>query len=145
MSDQPRLERLDHVALMVDNIDAAARWYMDLLGLEPYLPEEWWDETGHYLALKGDFVLALLPRGDFEAKPIPPQDKRNRFPHLAFRVCRATWDSYRTCLAERPVLYEIHDYDIAYSLYFTDSDNNVVELTTREVEPRLPKEMFAEE
>jgi catechol-2,3-dioxygenase len=125
----PRLERLDHVSLNVADRARATAWYRDVLGLAPGdEPEE--DDEPVFLGEPGA-CIAL-----FQAQAHSPAREREStgLRHVALAVATAAeLDAAETHLRDRGVAFRPADHGNARSLYLSDPDGNVIELTTYHV------------
>ena len=135
--------KLDHVCVCVRNVEESIRWYRSVLGFELRHAgsENFWPSDPRspaFLASADGAAIALLPLG-----PTTPPIADHRGAHLALNVTRTEWDRARTAL---PALLETHrvheaqslaveeaDYGLQRSLFFSDPDNNILELTTWDV------------
>ena len=123
-----RLERLDHVSLNVTDRPQSIGWYRDVLGLEPRSDpgrDDWPVFMGEFGA-----CLAL-----FQARP-GPVERAHESPglrHVAFMLA-GTHDLERAQarLREHRVEFRFEDHGNARSIYFSDPDGNVIELTVYE-------------
>ena len=61
----PSIKRVDHIAIVVDDIDAALGFWRDALGLELQYVEDVPDQ---------DSIVAFLPAGDSEVELVKPTD-----------------------------------------------------------------------
>lgn len=125
------LERLDHVALTVSDVDRSIEWYRDILGLE-HVHEEEWGRNPAFLTT-GSTGLALFPAESSD--PPPPQSHPAGLAmwHLAFRADRRTFDAAREEFGARDIRFSFSDHSIAHSIYFHDPDGHLLEITTYEV------------
>lgn len=122
-----QLQQLDHVALNVSDMARSAQWYRDVLGAE-HVYAGLWDGEPMMLAV-GSTLVALFhgdPSGSAARPPVGVD-------HFAFRADRANFDAARAALAARGISVRFSDHDICYSLYLSDPDGNVVEITTYDV------------
>jgi catechol 2,3-dioxygenase-like lactoylglutathione lyase family enzyme len=119
-----RTEGLDHVAITVADLDAAERFYGEVLSLERVQPQ--WDPP-RVMAANGSGV-ALFPSGDELGGQTAPHIR-----HIAFRVARLDFDAARKELSERGIDIRFSDHGAAHSIYFEDPDGHRLELTTYEV------------
>ena len=111
-----------HMALLVTDLDRAAVFYGEILGLEsaprslPF-PGLWFQV--------GDFQIHLIQNDEWQA-PCPRPDKWGRNPHMAFQVNDLA--AIKTHLIE-------HQYPVQLSasgraaLFTQDADGNIVELS----------------
>jgi catechol 2,3-dioxygenase-like lactoylglutathione lyase family enzyme len=125
------LERLDHVALTVADVNRSIEWYRDVLGLE-HVHEEEWGRNPAFLT-NGSTGLALFPAGSSD--PPPPQGHPGGLAmwHVAFGADRRNFDAAREDLDARDIRYSFNDHGIAHSIYFHDPDGHLIEITTYEV------------
>lgn len=125
------LERLDHVALTVADVDRSIEWYRDVLGLE-HVHEEEWGRSPAFLT-SGSTGLALFPSKSSE--PPPPRSHPDGLAmwHVAFGADRQNFDAARAELEARDIRYSFSDHGLAHSIYFHDPDGHLIEITTYEV------------
>lgn len=124
------LDRLDHVALTVTDVDRSIEWYRDVLGLE-HVHEEEWGRHPAFLT-SGSTGLALFPAKGAEPPPKGHPDGLAMW-HVAFRADRRNFDAARGELDSRSIRYNFSDHGLAHSVYFHDPDGHLVEITTYEV------------
>ena len=121
------LERIDHVAITVRDIENSVKWYREILGLEQYYEDAW----GGVPAMigKGGTCLAL-----FKAKGNNPVPARGRetiaMQHLAFKTDRKNFEEAQKSLKEKGIKFEFQDHEISHSIYFNDPDGYEIEITT---------------
>ena len=122
-----RLERIDHVALTVRDVERSVAWYQDVLGLERQFEEVW----GNFPAVvgTGEGALALFPVQGDHPNP-PPGPDTICFRHVAFRVDRESFEGAKRSMTERGVSFEFQDHDVAHSIYLADPDGHQIEITT---------------
>lgn len=124
------IEGFAHVAIVVDDLDAARSFYLDVLGLTE-LPRPELGVPGMWLQV-GALQLHFIEHATL---PVPGPG----FPHLALRVPSAEWDATIDALRSRDVAFlmgpsERLDFGVRVRAAFvTDPAGNVVELT--DVEP----------
>lgn len=135
------LEGIDHVAMSVRDVAAAADWYIDVLGFERRY-QEMWDGIPVFIG-KGTTSIALFP-----AKPnatsrslaamasAPAACERGgvRMLHLAFRANRRSFLAAQEELKQRGIKLEFQDHEISHSIYFSDPDGHQLEITTYDLE-----------
>jgi catechol-2,3-dioxygenase len=127
----PKVERLDHIALMVSELDTSTQWYQDVLGLSPVHQDEWWTDTTKFLGA-GDTLLALTQASEGQFK-----SPRNQAPdghHIAFRADGDSFLLFRDHLSSLGISYEFMDHGISLSFYFSDPDGYRCEITTFDVQ-----------
>ena len=123
------IEGIDHVALAVADVERAANWYANVLGLERRY-EGRWNEVPTFVG-KGTTALALFPARPSDAKAGPT--KVAGMLHLAFRADRKNFLAAQEELKERGIHFTFEDHEISHSIYFRDLDNHVLEITTYEL------------
>jgi len=123
------IEGIDHVALAVADVERAANWYANVLGLERRY-EGRWNEVPTFVG-KGTTALALFPARTSDAKAGPT--KPAGMLHLAFRADRKNFLAAQEELKERGIHFTLEDHEISHSIYFRDLDNHVLEITTYEL------------
>lgn len=124
------IQGIDHVALAVRDVERAAKWYQDVLGLLRMHEDTW----GSFPAMvgAGGTSLALFPvQGDDPGDP--PGKNVITMRHIAFRVDRANFEKAKSDLRHRGIEIESQDHEIAHSIYFRDPDGHEIEITTYEV------------
>lgn len=129
-----KLDRVLETALYVDDLERAARFYLDVLQLEPLFE----DQRLRAFAVGGTNVLLLFRRGaslatvQMPGGTIPPHDGSGPL-HIAFGVADEDLASWEARL-------RAHDIPIegrtawprgGQSIYFRDPDGHLVELATR--------------
>lgn len=120
-----RLDRLDHVSLNVSDRPAAIAWYRDVLGLEQRNEPR----KDDWPVFMGEFGRCIaLFQAEVESPARAPESTGLR--HVAFMVAREDLDRAREHLVARGMEFRSEDHGNALSVYVTDLDGNVVELTT---------------
>jgi catechol 2,3-dioxygenase-like lactoylglutathione lyase family enzyme len=119
---------LDHVALVVSDMERSIAWYGDVLAMERRFADVWVGQGDPVVLCNGDACVALFEPVEGEAVGA---DGVNR--HFAIRLDRAGFDAIRAGLAERGIDAERWDHRICHSLYIRDPDGHQVELTTYDV------------
>lgn len=126
------IEHLDHVALTVSDVDRSIAWYHEVLGLECLF---WERGVGSPALLSnGSASVALFPAGSDVPAP-PPKDWPDDLAmwHMAFRVNRSNFAAAQRHLKGLEVPFAFGDHGISQSLYFTDPDGHLIEVTTYEL------------
>lgn len=122
--------------LCVDDVDASARFYAEVLGLELVARE-----TGRHAFFRCGRGMVLLFKAAATAAParvngglIPPHGTTGAG-HMAFRVARDELPAWREHLAEAGVRIEseVQWPEGGHSLYFRDPAGNCLELATPEL------------
>jgi catechol 2,3-dioxygenase-like lactoylglutathione lyase family enzyme len=122
-----RLEQIDHLALRCASPEATKQWYMNTLGFEHVFPGQW---GGSPIMIRlGSTSLTLFPQKENE-----PPAKNGQAWHLGLRA--ATYADFQSAQAElqaRGIAFQFRDHEIAHSIYFTDPDGYLLEITTYEI------------
>ncbi len=119
------VDRIDHVEVFVQDIDAAARWYADVLGLAEVAR---WDPEPVMIGA-GETCLAL-----FRAAPGEPAraDRSNTrgWHRVAWAASPRGFEEAQRHLSSRGIKFRGPiDHGIAWSIYFADPDHNLLEIT----------------
>ena|SRR5258707_1318600 len=125
------LEGIDHVAIAVRDIQAAAKWYIDVLGFEPRY-EGMWDGIPTFIG-KGATAIALFPSRDDLAEAGKTR-ARSGMLHLAFGTTAGGFSAAQEELKRRGIEFEFQDHEISHSIYFRDPDGHALEITTYDPE-----------
>src|ERR1043166_10341096 len=120
-----QLEGIDHIAMGVRDIERSAKWYIDVLGFER-LHEGMWNGGPTFIG-KGNTGIALFPATD---EPKSSGHREIRMIHLAFRANRQNFLVAQCELEKRGIEFEFQDHEVAHSIYFSDPDGHVLEITT---------------
>lgn len=129
------VDRIDHVEVFVRDLEAAAHWYREVLGLEE---ERRWNPEPVMIGVGGT-KLAL-----FQAKPGTTslhrdaegrEDQSPRWRRVAWQVDAAGFEAAQRHLQAQEVPFEgpIQHGQQARSIYFEDPDGNPLEITTYRV------------
>ena len=121
------VDRIDHVEVLVRDIDAAIRWYGDVLGLTELRR---WDPEPVMIGAGGT-MLALF-RAGASAPPATglPSLKGVGWRLVAWRTTKTGFEAAQRHLSEREIRFRGPiDHGVAWSIYFDDPDGNVLEIT----------------
>ena len=120
-----RLEQIDHVALRCASLDITKDWYVSTLGFEHVFAAQW---TIPIFLRLGSTYIALFPQKENQVV------SEGRLWHLAFRAATyADFQSAQADLRARGVSFQFQDHEIAHSIYFSDPDGVLLEITTYDV------------
>ena len=119
-----RVERIDHVELFVSDLEAAVSWYREVLGLEEF---KRWDPDPILIG-DGLTMLALFhDRGIGES--LSPS--LGNFRRVAWRVDAAGFEAAQEHLKSLEIPFKGPiDHEISWSIYFSDPDGHLLEITT---------------
>jgi catechol 2,3-dioxygenase-like lactoylglutathione lyase family enzyme len=122
-----RLEQIDHIALRCASPEATKAWYVSTLGFEHGFPDQ---RSGSPIFLRlGSTYITLFPE-----KENQPPSANGRAWHLALRA--ATYPDFLSAQAElqaRGISFQFRDHEISHSLYFSDPDGFLLEITTYDI------------
>lgn len=121
------LQQIDHIELYVRDLDAAAQWYTEALGLQVTYrgdPEPIFVEAG-------GTALALF-KAAADAKPPIPGHKPSpvRWSRVAFRTDDKGFTTAQARLKQLDIPFHGPvDHGFAWSIYFDDQDGLPLEIT----------------
>lgn len=124
------VEQFDHAALVVRDVSASVKWYKDWLGFDSLGSGQ--NAPPHYVG-NGITKLALLQASDSE-KFTFTVNQGVRACHIAFRANRGSFNEYERRLSEVGNEYEKLTHSDSQSLYFSDPDGYLIEVTTYDLE-----------
>lgn len=125
-----RIQRLDHVAFTVRDIDGLAEWYMKVFGMERVYAEAW-SGRGDPVALSaGDACVALFRERDGTESAVEPADPSR---HFAMALDRANFEQAQRDLQALGIEFRLSNHKVCDSLYLNDPEGHQIELTTYEV------------
>jgi catechol 2,3-dioxygenase-like lactoylglutathione lyase family enzyme len=124
----PRIENLLEAALYVDDLDRAAAFFQEKLGMELLGKEA----GRHAFFRAGQGVLLLFNAETTRKEGYFPVHGTEGAGHVAFGITADVWDSWQARLHEQGVAIE---KEITWprggrSLYFRDPSDNLIELVT---------------
>ena len=125
------LEGIDHVALGVRDMERSAKWYIEVLGFER-LYEDVWNRVPIFIGKKNTGI-ALFP-ADSDARLPSSRHRDIRMLHLAFRANRENFVAAQRELEKHGIKFEFQDHEISHSIYFSDPDGHILEITTYELD-----------
>lgn len=112
------VQGIDHVEVFVRDLDTAARWYEQALGLKEIVR---WDPEPVMIGAGGN-KLALFRGG----RPSSPGGWRR----VAWRTGRAGFEAAQQHLRSLGIAFQGPvDHQTAWSIYFRDPDGNPLEIT----------------
>lgn len=127
MNSTFKIDCLDHVAILVKNMEASAQWYEKVLGLKKYQLPEWGEFPVFMLA--GKTGVALFPANQ-DHTVLDSNSNNVRIDHFAFNVTNENFEKAKIRYQELDLKYSIQDHFYFHSIYTKDLDGHTVELTT---------------
>ncbi|WP_420574876.1 VOC family protein [Kordia sp.] len=122
-----KLDFLDHVAILVKDMDASVAWYKKVLGLKRYQVPKWGDFP--IFMLSGKTGIALFPANTNDPK-LEPTSNNVKIDHFAFQVSNEAFEKARKHYESLGLDYVFKDHYYFHSIYTKDLDGHNVELTT---------------
>lgn len=118
----PKLTGIDHIHLYVEEWARAERWYGETLGFKRMEELAVWAVDGGPLTLEsseGSVHLALFEREGHTGSSA-----------LALGATGSEFLAWKTHLEAKGLTVRVADHSLAFSMYFSDPDNNTSEITT---------------
>ena len=125
--DQFELAFLDHVAIRVKDMEASAKWYEKVLGLQRYQLPAWGDFPIFMLSKKSG--IALFPANTNDP-PLALKSRNVKIDHFAFNVTNENFERAKRRYETLGLDYNVQDHHYFHSIYVQDPDGHTVELTT---------------
>ncbi|WP_298510096.1 VOC family protein [uncultured Kordia sp.] len=122
-----KLDFLDHVAILVKDMNASVAWYTKVLGLKRYQLEKWGEFP--IFMLSGKTGIALFP-ANMKDPELVPTSKNVKIDHFAFHVSNEAFAKARKHYEDLGLSYTFKDHHYFHSIYTKDLDGHTVELTT---------------
>jgi catechol 2,3-dioxygenase-like lactoylglutathione lyase family enzyme len=123
------IEGFDHVAIAVRDLAASRDWYARVLGMERQFENDW-GEVPSVMCVSGSCV-ALFP---VEGAGLPgPGRDALVMRHFAWRVDRANFERAQRHFEDIGVMFEFEDHGASHSVYISDPDGHLIEITTYEI------------
>lgn len=122
-----KINRLDHVAIRVKDLEKSAQWYNEHLGLIKHQVDEWGDFPIFMLA--GKTGIALFPE-QIEGHGSASIFKNVVVDHFAFHLDQKEFEQAKEHLTSKNISYNSQDHFYFHSIYIKDPDGHTVELTT---------------
>ena len=130
-----RVKSIDHVEVFVRDLEQAARWYADVLGLQEVMR---WDPEPVMIAA-GETKLALFRADSAERQP----NRGLHWHRVAWRTDAAGFEAAQHHLSSLGIRFRGPiDHEVAHSIYFEDPDGNLLEVTYY-LDPAHPDEAHA--
>jgi catechol 2,3-dioxygenase-like lactoylglutathione lyase family enzyme len=122
-----KLDFLDHVAILVKDMEASVAWYEKVLGLKRYQLEKWGEFP--IFMLSGKTGIALFP-ADTNDPTLEPTSKNVKIDHFAFQVSQSAFAKAQQHYEDLKLEFTVKDHYYFHSIYTEDLDGHTVELTT---------------
>ena len=122
----PVLNNIDHLHIYTKNRAKATQWYQETLGFNVDSKyDEWASQDGPLVMTnpQGNIHLAFFERVDFSPSSI-----------IAFGTDSDGFFEWKKYLEKSGLLTAYKDHTLSWSLYFSDSDGNGLEITTEDYE-----------
>ena len=121
------VDQIDHVEVLVHDIDASIRWYADVLGLREYSRHE----PGPVMIGAGNTKIALFKAAGDATPPMPTKPATPlRWLLVAWRTTREGFERAQRHLSAHGVAFHGPiDHDDSFSIYFNDLDGHPLEIT----------------
>jgi len=120
----PTLVEINHVHIYSKNRQVAEQWYQNILGftaVEKY--KRWATKSGPLVLSNPEQSIHLAI---FERECFTPNSS------LAFGVTGGQFVKWKTYLEKTALLKDCKDHSLSFSLYFSDTDGNGLEITTED-------------
>ena len=121
---------LDHIALVVTDVESSIAWYREIFGFER-LEDNNPGSGATYIGNEHTRLALLRPSEGSSFTPAVNQGPRAC--HFALGVDGATFKAYESGLAGLGITYEKLIHAESQSLYFSDPDGYIVEATTHDL------------
>lgn len=118
---------MDHVAILVNDLEVSASWYERVLGLTRYEIEEW--SPFPIFMLAGKSGVALFPANAQDAV-LDARSKNIKIDHFAFNISTEDFEIAKQNLKEMNIDFNQKNHTYFESIYMRDPDGHNVELTT---------------
>ena len=130
MAKQLAVSGLDHAALVVRDLAESKRWYEKMFGFTALDPNA--GPASPYIG-NATTRLALLEANE-ERPYITPAKQGPRACHVAFGTDAETFLAYQSQLTDAGTRYEKLVHSDCQSIYFSDPDGYLLEVTTYEID-----------
>lgn len=118
------VRHIDHVELFVRDLEAAARWYADVLGLQEVCR---WDPEPIMIGVGGTKLALFRATG----RARPPRHSEPHWHRVAWLTDTAGFEAAQEHLRQRSIEFEGPiDHRLGLSIYFEDPDGHPLEITT---------------
>jgi catechol-2,3-dioxygenase len=119
-----QIEALDHIGLIVQNVQYSVEWYSSVLGMHPC----------QACSLSGEKQQSIrVTSGSASIVLFPPSARNKVMPfygHIAMRLLRTDFERAKEHLQSKRVPFNIVSYPSYDSIYLKDPDGYQIELST---------------
>ncbi|MDA0768732.1 MAG: VOC family protein [Chloroflexi bacterium] len=130
MREQLTVSGMDHAAFVVRDLAESKRWYAEMFGFAALDPNA--GPSSPYIG-NATTKLALLEENQ-ERTYVAPVGQGPRACHIAFGTDAVTFVAYQQHLKDRQIDYEKLVHADCQSIYFSDPDGYLLEVTTYEID-----------
>ena len=119
------VKAIDHVEVFVGDIEVAAKWYEDVLGLKETMRRE----PEPVMIGAGATKLALFRRNSARAPSAGSLRISEGWRRVAWLTDEAGFEAAKKHLESRGIQFGQQDHGMSRSMYFTDPDGSPFEIT----------------
>lgn len=119
------VKAIDHVEVFVSDIAAAMKWYEEVLGLKEMAR---WDPEPVMIGASAT-KLALFRRNSARAVGAGPLQISEGWRRVAWLVDKTGFEAAKKHLESRGIRFHEQDHGMSQSVYFSDPDGNLLEIT----------------
>ena len=116
---------IDHVEVFVGDLEVAAKWYEDVLGLTEITR---WDPEPLMIGA-GATKLALFRRNSARAPSAGPLRISEGWRRVAWLTDKTGFQAAKRHLESKGIQFGEQDHGMSRSVYFSDPDGNPLEIT----------------
>lgn len=121
-------DQIDHVEVFVRDVDAAVRWYGEILGLN--LIHDQPPPNPKMIGIGGTMIAVFKAKGDGPDNADDDSRPPIRWRRVAWRTTKDGFEQAQQHLSEKGVNFTGPiDHTISWSIYFNDPDGNPLEIT----------------
>ncbi len=128
MNDRPKISFVKETGIYIDDLEAAEKFYHDLLGLDILTKKE----GRHIFFTVGDTILLVFNKAATLSDNFLPPHGAEGIVHFALEIEPDDADRWRRYLEDNDIkILKEASFGDGVSLYFHDPGGNLVELITR--------------
>ncbi|MGE3247193.1 MAG: VOC family protein [Beijerinckiaceae bacterium] len=143
MAENPKITGMLETGVCVDDLENSARFYRDVLGLEPVLAI---DRLHAFAVGRGEVLLlfdrALAQHDSHMPSGVVPGHRTDGIAHFCFRIVAQDYEPWKARLAAQnvTVVSEVEWPAGGRSFYFHDPEGNVLEIATPGLWANYPRD-----